>query len=74
MSENTEKTEVTIPQSAFVPCPMKTFKNRSVSKCPECEHFKGFLEVSERELDFERKYRVVCIHPIARSMTSVDLE
>lgn len=74
MSEGTVVEEVTIPVSAFVPCPLRTFKNRAVVHCPQCEHFKMFLEVSERELEFERKYRVVCAHPIARSMISVTTE
>lgn len=71
---NSSTEDVTVPATAYVPCPAKTFKNRQVLKCVECEHFRGFMEVSDRAIDFERKYRVVCAHPIARAMLAIEQE
>ena len=62
-----------IPSSAFVPCPLINFKNRSVSKCLGCEHFKGMIDIGNNA-QFEERYRVACGHMIARRMSVVEVE
>lgn len=68
---------IEIPASAFVPCPAIGFKNRKASKCLECPHFHGLVDVNEKAGDgvpFEQRYRIGCAHMIARRMTSIEVE
>lgn len=67
--------EVEIPASMFVPCPAAGFKNTRVVKCKDCRAYGGILDAvpeAQREVEFRRRYRVICTHPIARQMIEVD--
>jgi len=60
------------PAAVAVPCPARGFASRYVVRCCKgCPHFQGFLRV-QAEAPWPRGYRVLCAHPIARSMTIVE--
>lgn len=65
-----------IPDTAFVPCPAISFRNRKASKCLECPHFEGIVDAAPgKEIAaFESKYRIGCGHVIARRMIAVEGE
>ena len=65
---------VQVPATAFVPCPMISFKNVSVSRrCAVCPEFRGFTEV-QASGEFDARYRVNCAHTIARRMLIVEVD
>lgn len=75
MNETSEQQNISVPATAFVPCPANGFKGVvSVSRrCGGgCEHFRGFIEV-QADGEFSARYRVHCAHAIARRMTDIDI-
>lgn len=66
---------IEIPGTAFVPCPAMEFKQTRVARCPQCQHFKGFVDTIPRiaqSVEFTARYRVFCGHAIARRMAHVE--
>ena len=62
-----------VPRKLFAACPKKNFGLVRVAEaCAACPCFNHFLEVAPQAEDFRARYRVICVHPIARSMTEVD--
>lgn len=74
MSDDTEVQAVSVPATAFVPCPATGFKSVSVARrCGGgCPHFLGFIEIQAHG-EFVARYRVHCAHAIARRMASVEI-
>lgn len=69
--------KIEIPATAFVPCPAARFSQTRVARCPECPHFRGFVDTSPRAaaqpIEFIARYRVFCGHAIARRMAHVEI-
>lgn len=68
---------IEIPASAYVPCPEIGFKNRKATKCVDCQHFKGLVDINEKlpeSVPFEQKYRIGCAHVIARRFACIEVE
>jgi len=69
-----EPLQAEIPRTAFVPCPRVQFKNvRVASSCPECEYFRGLVQVDQQpQAVFIQATRVGCAHPVTRTMIHVE--
>ncbi len=70
-------TKLEIPPTAFIPCPAASYNLARVAKCPQCEHFRGFIDTvpqAAQPVDFVKRYRVFCGKPIARSLSNVVID
>jgi hypothetical protein len=66
-----------VPDSVFIPCPAVSFKQTRVARCPQCQHFRGFVDTvpqAAQPVEFVDRYRVFCGHPISRRMAHVEID
>lgn len=71
-----EQQNIVVPANAFVPCPANSFKGAVsvLRRCGGgCNFFQGFIDVQAHG-EFSARYRVQCAHPIARRMTTLEIE
>lgn len=59
-----------MPEDLPISCPKINFNiGRAGKRCPDCEHFKGLLCMSDDESEvFRHRFRVLCAYPIARGL------
>jgi len=70
--ENQKESTEDVQNNLFVHCPKVTFNLTRAILCSDCEYFKSMLRVSDDNRQ-EVALRVVCAHPITRSLTVVNL-
>jgi len=67
--------KISIPNTAFIPCPKRQFNQVAAKHCPGCEFFNGLVDTTgSDQVAFENRYRVLCGHPIARRMARVEID
>lgn len=66
--------EVTVPNTALVECPLAGKKLRAVSRCVGCEHFQGILDrfPGSTKLRFSQRYMVACRYPFGRAIFELE--
>lgn len=57
-----------IPGGVIIACPRNDFKFVRGQQCEACSKYLGCVEVA-LEGDFDKRYRILCASPIARSVS-----
>jgi len=61
-----------VPDDMRVSCPITDGKLRRMSRCFEgCEFCKGVADINPNDPRWPVRYRLVCVHPVARQIHAV---